>query len=339
MKIRKIMLSLILSVLILPGSAYSKTIIKIGSVARPKSQWHYTLEELSREWEKITRGEIKIEINPGERILSEYDMIQEMRHGELEGAVFFNRGLPRICPEVYLFTIPLVFNSEVEYNYIFNQMKPDFEEKIEAKGFKVIAWSLSGWLKLFSKYPVFYPADLQKQRLSLTTWNPGIEQVWRDAGFNVVPTDFKDLKMALQSGMVDAFFLSPLEAKDGKYFTLAPNMCTQTSGPEYWCIVLTAEAWAKIPGQYKIQMKEAAQNLSKKLYESVIELENEAVEKMEEQDLIINKLPADALEKWQKVIHQGLDKLIERNSQLKEAFELMKHYIKEYREKNPQRPQ
>jgi TRAP-type C4-dicarboxylate transport system substrate-binding protein len=337
MSIGRIILLFILSVLILPGAVYSLT-VRIGSVARTGSQWDQTLKRLQDEWKEITGGEIEIQVKNGEFMGSENDMIQEMRSGELEGAAFFNRGLPRICPGVYLFTVPLIIASEAEHDYVFNQMKPEFEKRIEAGGYKVVTWSLSGWLKLFSKYPVFYPPDLQKHKLSLTTWNPEIESVWRDNGFYVVPTDFKDLKMALQSGMVDAFFLSPLEAKDGEYFTLAPNMCTQTSGPEYWCIVLTAETWEKIPGQYKKQLEETAGKLSNELYEKILELEKKAVEQMEEQDLIVNKLPAGALEKWQAAVRQGLDKLIARNSQLKEAFNRMMHYSTEYREKNPHRP-
>jgi TRAP-type C4-dicarboxylate transport system substrate-binding protein len=322
---------------ILPGSVYSLT-IRIGSVARTGSQWDRTLKKLQKKWEEITRGEVKIQVKNGEHMGSEYDMLQEMRSGELEGAAFFNRGLPRICPGVYMFTVPLIIVSEEEHNYVFNQMKPAFEKIIEDKGYKVITWTLSGWLKLFSKYPVFYPRDLQKHKLSLTTWNPDIESGWRELGFPVVPTDFKDLKITLQSGMVDAFFLSPLEAKEGGYYTLAPNMCTQTSGPEYWCIVLTAETWEKIPGQYKKQMEETAEKLSNELYKKIQQLEINAVEDMEEQDLFVNKLPADALEKWQAAVRKCLYKLTENNSSLKEAFERMIQYLKEYQEKNLHRP-
>lgn len=332
MRIGRIILLFMLMVLILPGSVYSLT-IRIGSVARTGSQWDQTLKKLQKEWKEITRGEVKIEVKNGEFMGSEYDMIQEMDSGELDGAAFFNRGLPRICPGIYLFTVPLIITSEEEHDYVFNQMKPTFEKEIEAEGYKVITWSLSGWLKLFSKYPVFYPPDLQKHKLSLTTWNPDIEEGWKALGFPVVPTDFKDLEMALQSGMVDAFFLSPLEAENGKFYTLAPNMCTQTSGPEYWCIVLTAETWTNIPDQYKKQMEETAEKLSKELYKNILELEKKAVEEMEEQDLIVNKLPADALEKWKTAVGNGLDKLMEKNSSLKEAFKRMMQYLKEYRDK------
>jgi TRAP-type C4-dicarboxylate transport system substrate-binding protein len=338
MRIKKMILSLILTVLILPGSVYSLT-IRIGSVARTGSPWDKTLIKLQMEWEEITRGEVQIQVKNGEFMGSEYDMIHEMRSEELEGAAFFNRGLPFICPGVYMLTVPLIIVTEEEHAFVFNQMKPAFEKEIEAEGFKVVTWSLSGWLKLFSKHPVFYLPDLQKHKLSLTTWNPDIEEGWRGLGFPVVPTDFKDLKMALQSGMVDAFFLSPLEAKEGEYFTMAPNMCTQTSGPEYWCIVLTVETWTKIPVQYKKQMEETAEKLSKELYEKILELEKKAVEEMEEQDLIVNKLPADALKKWQDIVQNGLDKLTEKDSSLKGAFKRMRQYLKEYREIHPHQPQ
>jgi len=114
-------------------------------------------------------------------------------------------------------------------------------------------------------------------------------------------------------------------------------MCTQTVAPEYWSIVLTKKTWEEIPDRYKKQMKETAQQLSKDLYEEIIARENKAVERMEEQDLIINKLPADALEKWHDTIRMGLDKLKKKDPLLKEAFDVMMKYIKEYREKHSRR--
>jgi len=337
MKIRKIILLFILSVLILPGSVYTLT-IKIGSAARPQSPWGQALEKLGREWKKISRGKVQIEIYTGDIVGGENDIIREMYKGTLAGAAFFGSGMPKICPGTYVYSIPLLLTTKKEHDFVFDKMKPLFESEIEKNGFKLITWSLSGWVRLFSKHPVFYPGDLSKHKLSLSTWSPKIDQAWRDIGFQIVPTDSKDLIMALQGGMVEAFFLSPLEAKDGDNFTLTPNMCNIKADKEYWCIVLTKKTWEEIPDQYKEQMEETAQKLSKDLYEEVIKLENEAIEKMEERDLIVNKLPADALEKWQAAVHQGMDKLIDRNSQLKEAFDLMMQYLTEYREKNPHRP-
>jgi TRAP-type C4-dicarboxylate transport system substrate-binding protein len=336
MKIVKIILLFILSVLILTGSVYSLT-IRIGSIALPMSPWERSLEKLGSEWEKITLGKVKIEILSGELIDSEYDMIQKMRKGELGGAAFFGAGLQNICHEVYLFGIPLFVTSQEEHDYVFNKMKPVFEKKFQEKGIKVITWSMSGWIRLFSKHPVFYPGDLQEHKLCSDILDVDLDQVWRDFGFHVVPTYFKDLKMALESGMVDAFLLSPLVAESGQYFILAPNMCSQKVAPDYWCIVLTEETWKKVPGQYKKQMEEIAQKLAKDLYEEITGLENQAVEKMEEQDLIINKLPINAMEQWYAAVDNGLDKL-KGKTQSEEIFNRIIQYRTEYREKNPQWP-
>jgi TRAP-type C4-dicarboxylate transport system substrate-binding protein len=331
MRIKKIILSLILTVLILPGSVYSLT-IRIGSVAWPTSPWEESLEKLGREWEKITRGKVKIEILPGELIGSENEMIQKMQKGELGGAAFFGAGLQNICHEVYLFGIPLFFTSEDEHDYVFNEMKPVFEKKFQEKGFKVI-WSLSGWIRFFSKHPVFYPEDLQKHKLCSDILDVDLDQVWRDFGFHVVPTYFKDLKMALESGMVDAFLLSPLVAEYGQYFTLAPNMYNKEVAPDYWCIVLTEETWKKVPGQYKKQMEEIAQKLAKDLKEEIRELEKQAIEKMEEQDLIINKFPVNSLPKWRTAVENGLKRL-EGRTHSEEVFNRIIKLLEEYREKH-----
>jgi TRAP-type C4-dicarboxylate transport system substrate-binding protein len=337
MRIGRMILLFMFMVLILPGPVYSLT-IKIGSSARPRSPWGQSLEELGKEWKKISGGKIKIEICTEELVGGENDMIREMQKGTLGGVAIFGSGIPQIHPGTYVYSIPLLLTSKKEHDFVFDRMKPLFEREIEKQGFKLITWSLSGWVRLFSKHPVFYPEDLKKHKLSLSTWDPAIDQAWRTIGFQIVQTDLKDLMMALQSGMVDAFFLSPLEAKDGRYFTLAPNMCDIKADKEYWCIVLTKKTWEAIPDQYKDQMEKTAQKLSEDLYEKVIKLENEALGQMEEEDLIINKVPADALEKWQSAIRNGLDKLIEKNSLLREVFDRMMQYLKEYREKNPHRP-
>jgi TRAP-type C4-dicarboxylate transport system substrate-binding protein len=334
MQMVRIILLFILSVLILPASVYSLT-IRIGSIASPGSPWDDSLKQLGREWEKITRGKVKIEILPGELIGSEYDMIQEMRKGELGGAAFFGAGLQNICHEVYLLGVPLFVTSPEEHKYVFDNIKKDFEKKFQEKGFKVITWSLSGWIRFFSKHPVFYPGDLKKHKLCSDILDLDLDPVWRDFDFHVVPTYFKDLKMALESGMVDAFLLSPLVAESGQYFTLAPNMCDRKVAPDYWCIVLTEETWKKVPGQYKEQMEEIAQKLAEDLYEEITELENQAIEKMEEQDLIKNKLPVNSLPEWLKAVDKGVKRL----EQSEEVFEKIIKLLEEYRKKHPPRLQ
>lgn len=313
------------------GPIYALT-IQVGTTAVPGSAWHLALIELDRQWQRITAGSVKLNIHPWRAMGNEKDLIGEMTRGKLDGASFHSRGMLYLCRDVYMFYIPMITASSSEHEYVFKKMKPFFQKELIKKGFITITWTVTGWLRLFSKKPVFYPRDLKEHKLSLNTWNPQIEQVWRDIGFRIAPTDSKDVIIALQSGVVDAFFMSPLTARSTKIYELAPNMSAQKIDAEYWAIVFNREAWDKIPGPFRTPLRQAAQNLSRQLYRDMAAFEKLAIQEMETHDLFINKLPGDAREFWLADLTKGMKVLVDVGFS-KSAYNRFQHYINEYRQK------
>lgn len=147
------------------------------------------------------------------------------------GAILTNIGLSKIDPDAFVLSTPFMFHSEEEMAYVMERLTPIFEKQIEKNGFKVIIWTMTGWVNFFSKNPVLYPQDLKKQKLSFNTGVPEMEQAWKKSGYHIVPNELTNLMEALQSGMVDAFYLPPLVAGSGQYFALAPHMCSLKMAP------------------------------------------------------------------------------------------------------------
>jgi TRAP-type C4-dicarboxylate transport system substrate-binding protein len=317
-------------VLVLP--AYALT-IKIGSSAPKRSPWDRALEELSRKWSAITNGLVKLKIYPGGIAGNEEDMIRKTRMGILGGAVITNRGFINLDPDIYALNVPFLITSEGELNYVLEKMNPTFEKTIEKKGFKVIIMFMAGWIHFFSKKPVNYPDDLKRHKLAFTTGEPEMAQAWKKSGYQIVPTDLKDLLMALQSGMVNAFFLPPLVAGPGQYFPLAPHMSVQRIAPLIGGMVLSEKTWNSIPEQYRQKMMAVALKMSGELYEKTVNLEKEAVEAMKKHGLKIVKFPDDSLEKWRHASAKGMDQLIGKTFS-KKIYDRIIHYLEEYRKKN-----
>lgn len=330
MRLKKKFLTILL-VAGLAGPGYGLA-IEVGSAAAPGSPWILALQEIDRQWQDITGGEVNINIRNYYTSGTEQDLIEEMKSGRLDGATFFGRGLPYICREVYVFYVPLAITSKPEYDYVFGKMRPFFEKEIETHGCKVVSWSLTGWNRLFSKRPVFYPEDMYDHKHAFTSGRRDVDEIWKDAGFRIIPTDIKDLMMALQNGEVESFLMSPLEAFYGGFYTLAPNMCTIKADGQFWAVVLTRGAWEKIPGQYRTRLQEKAQEISDGLYRQVTYLENRVIEKMEENDLIINKPPVDGLEEWRTAM-AGVTETFVGKTFSKQTHHRMQRLLKEYRQK------
>jgi TRAP-type C4-dicarboxylate transport system substrate-binding protein len=308
-------------------------IIKIGSIAPDRSPWNDALKEMAREWEKISNGQIKLKIYPGGIAGSEDDMIRKMKIGTLGGAVLTNIGLDKINPDAFILTTPFLFNSEKEFAFVLERLKPIFEKQIEEKGFKVIIWTMSGWVNFFAKNIVLYPQDLKKQKLAFSTGEPEMEQAWKKSGYHIVPTELKDLMMALQSGMVEAFYLPPLLAGSGQYFPFAPHMCSLKIAPLVGGMVIVNRIWEKIPEIYKQPMMAVLQKLQDKLAREISSLEIKALDSMKKNGLVIHEAPADSLPKWKEAANKGIDELIGKKFS-KEIFEKLLQLLYEYRQKN-----
>jgi TRAP-type C4-dicarboxylate transport system substrate-binding protein len=308
-------------------------VIKIGSIAPDRSPWNDALKEIGREWERITNGQVVLKIYPGGIAGDEDDMIRKMKFGTLGGAVLTNIGITDINADAFVLNIPFLFNSEREMDYIMGQLVPIFEKQNREKGYQTIIWTMSGWVNFFSKNPVLYPQDLKKQKLSVSSGEPEMEQAWKKSGYHVVPTELKDLMMSLQSGMVEAFYLPPLLAGAGQYFPFAPHMNPVKIAPLVGGMVIVNRIWEKIPENYKQPMMAAVQKIQATLKGKTDALETEALASMKKNGLIIHEAPADSLPQWKEAASTGMDELVGKKFS-REIYDKLLQMLQEYRQKN-----
>lgn len=284
--------------------------IKIGSQAPDRSPWGKALNEVAAEWSKLSGGRIVVEIYAGAIAGNELDQIRKLRIGTLQGAVFSNVGLNIIERSVFVLSTPFLFTAQEEFEYVFDNLKPGFEKQIEDKGYKVLLWTLAGWTHFFAKDKVIFPEDLKKHKVAISGSDPEMEQAWKGMGFHVVPMDVKDLMVGLQTGMVTATYMPTLIAGSGQYFALMRHMLPLKLAPLIGGLLLSERVWDSIPETFRGPMLEAVDRLSRRLYEETNQLEVDALKAMADNGLIIDDVPADALDRWREFAARGMGELV-----------------------------
>jgi TRAP-type C4-dicarboxylate transport system substrate-binding protein len=179
---------------------------------------------------------------------------------------------------------------------------------------------------------VLYPEDLKKEKLSYSTGGAEMGHAWKKMGYQLVPTDLKDLLMALQSGINTAFYLPPLVAASGQFFALATHMLHLRLGPVIGSLVVTDKVWNAVPERYREPMMKAIDKISGRLYQQTLDLDKEALKTMADNGLIIHEPPADALEKWRAVAALGMDEIVGKAFS-KEIYDRFQAILQEYRQK------
>ncbi|MBD3393573.1 MAG: C4-dicarboxylate ABC transporter substrate-binding protein [Chitinivibrionales bacterium] len=309
--------------------------IKLGSLAPSGSPWDNGLRRIAAEWSTLSGGKVTLKIYPGGIAGDEEDMVRKMRIGQLDAAAMTGVGMCRIYTGVLAIQLPLLVRTDDELYYVLDKMKPVFEKELLEKGFRVLIWSKVGWVHFFSKEPVVWPEDLKKQKQFMWAGDAEGVQAWREAGFHPVPLAVTDLMGALQSGMVEAFTVSPLSAASYQWFALAKNMCGMKWAPLIGGIVVSERTWKRIPEKLKPELLAAAGEIGKSLQSEIDEADAQALEVMKQHGLKVSTVPPEAVAKWKTAAEKGFAKLAGKSFDVT-CYELVKKHLQEYRQANAQ---
>jgi TRAP-type C4-dicarboxylate transport system substrate-binding protein len=314
--------------------AHSLT-IKLGSLAPGGSPWDVALRNLSAEWSKLSQGKVHIKIYPGGITGGEADMIRKMRIGQLNAAGMTGVGMCRLFPGILAVQLPLLVRTDKELFYVLEKMRPNFEKELEKKGFKVLIWSKVGWVHFFAKKPIVTPDDLRAQNLFNYAGDPDGTLAWKQSGFHPVPLTVTELMTSLQSGMVDAFAVTPLSAAAYQWFGLAKNMCGMKWAPLIGGVVISTKYWKKIPQQYHNQFLNTAKRIGEEAQAAIDKADNEAVEIMKQHGLKISIVSQQVEAQWYSDVQEGFSMIIGKSFD-KASYDEVKHHLNTFRKANAQ---
>ena len=316
-------------------AAGGAVVIKIASIAPARSPWDKALEQVARDWERISNGAVQVKIYPGGIAGSEQDMIRKMRLGVVQGGVFSNIGLAKIDHSLMVLSLPLLFHSREEFDAVFDRVKPSFEAALEEKGFKVVLWTLAGWVNFFTKSPIAAPDDMKKLKFCVTADFPELEQVWKRMGYETLTGDSNELMIQLQSGAVSAAYLPPLVAASGQYFALIPHMFAPSLAPLVGGLLLSDRAWAAVPAEYRQPFLDAVATAARGLYEETMRLEADAIKMMKDNGLAVHDPAPGSIGQWREAAGRAIEQLIGPVFS-KEIYDRIHGYVLEYRKAHGQ---
>lgn len=290
-------------------SAQSVVEIRLGTIVPKASLWHETLQYVRQEWRRISNGVVQVKIYPGGVLGDEAEMVRKVRQGTIEAVGLSSVGLSRIDDGVSCLQVPMMFRSYAELDHVRERLATKLEQRIEAKGFKVLNWADGGWVHTFTRTPARTPDDVRKLKLFTTAGDPETERLYKQFGFNVVPLSLTDMVTSLQTGMINAFSVVPLFAQLQESYKLAPNMIDILWMPLVGGTVISQRAWDKIPAVHRPAMREAAVSAGERLRGDIRAMGDAAVHAMEKQGLQVIRLDPATRAAWQSAAEASYPKL------------------------------
>jgi TRAP-type C4-dicarboxylate transport system substrate-binding protein len=287
-----------------------KQVLKIASLVPEDSPWGRAINQIAEEWYETTGGEVELRVSHGGVLGSESAVLQQLRLGQIQGAVLTSFGLNSIAKGIITLSCPFLIRDDRELEAIMSEMKPELETKLNNGGVFTLCWAQVGWIKVFSKEPVFVPGDLKKQKLAAGDNELEMTQAFKAMGYQMIAVPLNETLIALNGGMVDAVYQSPLYVGSMQLFGIVKNMASINIAPFMGGIVLGRDAWAAIPPQYKSQLQAIAKRVEQDILRSTQRLESDIIKTMVRHGLKINQLSPQQEQVWFEDTNRAMPNLL-----------------------------
>ena len=123
----------------------------------------------------IGDGNITINLHWGDLVGDDTNVIQKMESGELDGGGLSGYGTYLLCPEMSVLSLPFLFNTNGELDYVKKKMTPVFDKYMKKRGYKLLLLTDQDFDQVYSrKYEMSLLSHFSKS--SFGSWFGTIEQ-------------------------------------------------------------------------------------------------------------------------------------------------------------------
>ncbi len=203
---------ILLTLALFVSSTGNAAVLKIATVTPEGSAWMEAMRAGAKEIKERTDGRVEIKYYGGGVMGNDDKVLGKIRIGNLHGGAFTPSALQSIYPDVSLYGLPLVFDSEEEAAYVRDRLDQTLRDGMSDKGFVSFGFAATGFAVLMSNEPVKGLADLKGKRV----WVPEGDTIsyasMEALSLSPVTLPMTDVLTGLQTGLIDIVVVSPIGA-------------------------------------------------------------------------------------------------------------------------------
>ncbi len=333
-KLEEFILALILLTMVVafPASAQN-VVLKLGTLAPEGTNWVKAFRQINQEMEQKTNKQVTLRVFPGGILGDEEDMLRKVKVGQIQGALLTGGGLGLIFKDIKILAIPFLFQNYREVDALLGKMEGFFQKGFQDNGFKSLGWAEQGFIYVFSKEPIKKVADIRRGKVWIWEDTAMGKAVFEELGINPIPLSIPDILMALQTGMLDTIYSSPLAAISMQWFTKVSWMTDMPLAYSAGAVVFQKSALEKIPVSQRGIVEEIFQRNLAPLKEITRQENEKAIQVLAGKGIKrVTPSPGDVKE-FQAICMRGIDKLREEQFSRKTLGEV-RTFLKTLRKEN-----
>ena len=222
---------------------------------------HQGLVFMAKEVERISGGDMKVEIYPSEQLGTERQLLELLQIGSLDITKVSASAVENFVPSMQVLGLPYIFkNEEHQWKVLNGEIGKELLLDGANYWLRGLCFYDAGSRSFYTKSkPIQSPDDLKGLKIRVMNSQTAMQMI-KDMGGAPTPISFGELYTALQQGVVDGAennapsFYTSHHYEVCKYYTIDEH----TSVPDV--LFIGTNSWAKLTEQQKKWLEEAVSN-------------------------------------------------------------------------------
>lgn len=246
-KLKRIILLVcfIISLMVIAGPAVSIE-LKIATLSPEGSPWMQKMRQGAETIAVKTANRVRFKFYPGGIMGNDRAVLRKIRIGQLHGGALTGGSLSKVFGDSQVYSLPLKFRSLAEIDYVRKRMDQMLLDGYEKGGFVTFGLAEGGFAYVMSKTPVRRIDELRNQKVWIPDYDLTISEAMNTFGIKPIPLPIVDVRVSLQTGLIDTVTVSPIGAIILQWHTQVKYITEMPLVYVFGILAVDRKAFAKI---------------------------------------------------------------------------------------------
>lgn len=327
-------LALILLWLATPVPVLAAT-FKLATIAPDGTTWMRELRAGAKEIERRSEGRVRFKFYPGGVMGNDASVLRKIRIGQLHGGAFTGGSLAQVYPDVQIYSLPMLFSSHAEVDYVRERVDPMLYQGLAENGLELLGISDGGFAYVMSGEVFGGLTDLRQQKVWVPQGDVISSTTLRASGISPIQLPLGDVYTGLQTGLIDTVVAVPTGAIAFQWHTRVRHVADVPLAFLTGMLAIDKRRFARL--------SEADQALTRTVFRDVfqrLDQLNRADNQAAREALIAAGIDFDRpdpteLAAWQAFAERAIDELADKGVYTAGMLSAVRKHLDEYRRQNP----
>jgi TRAP-type C4-dicarboxylate transport system substrate-binding protein len=275
--------------------------LKIATAAPEGSTWMKEMRAGAKEISSRSEGRVRIKYFAGGVMGNDKSVMRKIRIGQLQGGAFIAGSLEDIAPSINLFSLPMIFRSYDEVDYVRSRMDKDLKNEMEKAGFACFGFAEGGFARIMSPQPIRSTDDARGLKIWVPEGDRTSYRAMESLGLAPVTLPITDVMTGLQAKLIEVVASSPIGALAFQWHTRIKYVTELPLSYLYATLVIDQRYFKKVAPADQEIVREVMERIYSELNVANRQENQKAIAAMTQQGIEFIDASEEASAQWRQV--------------------------------------